>query len=203
MLSIQWTRDTGARPGCCASDAASRISLGPGEGQRAGPPAAHGQSTSGSRSSGAGRRSPRVSARPLATIRSPPVVFETSISHRRGRAFDERDRAESVPVCLVNEALVRRLLPGRSPLGMRLAIRPASAPRANPIVREIVGVVRQVKGRPDETVDFLQIYVPLSQNTVSRHLPTRPPFATALRWRLWSVLVPKERQDRSRRQEHD
>ena len=83
-----------------------------------------------------------------------------------GRAFDERDRADSVPVCMVNEAFVRRFFQGRSPIGMRLAIRPMSAPQAKPFIREIVGVARQVKGRPDETDDFLQIYVPLAQNTV-------------------------------------
>jgi putative ABC transport system permease protein len=49
---------------------------------------------------------------------------------------------------------------------MRLAIRPMSAPKVNPFIREIVGVARQVKGRPDETDDFLQIYIPLAQNTV-------------------------------------
>jgi putative ABC transport system permease protein len=35
-----------------------------------------------------------------------------------------------------------------------------------PFIREIVGVARQVKGRPDETGEFMQIYVPLAQNTV-------------------------------------
>jgi putative ABC transport system permease protein len=83
-----------------------------------------------------------------------------------GRPFDERDRADSVPVCMVNEAFVRRFLQGRSPIGMRLAIRPMAYPQADPFIREIVGVARQVKGRPDETDDFLQIYVPLAQNTV-------------------------------------
>ena len=33
-----------------------------------------------------------------------------------------------------------------------------------PVVREIVGVARQVKGRPDETEDLVQIYVPLAQD---------------------------------------
>jgi putative ABC transport system permease protein len=83
-----------------------------------------------------------------------------------GRAFDERDRAETVPVCMVNEAFARRFFQGRSPIGMRLAIRPTAFPQAKPFIREIVGVARQVKGRPDETDDFLQIYVPLAQNTV-------------------------------------
>jgi putative ABC transport system permease protein len=31
-------------------------------------------------------------------------------------------------------------------------------------VREIVGVARQVKGRPDETKDFVQLYAPMAQD---------------------------------------
>ena len=31
-------------------------------------------------------------------------------------------------------------------------------------MREIVGVARQVKGRPDETKDFVQLYVPMAQD---------------------------------------
>jgi putative ABC transport system permease protein len=34
------------------------------------------------------------------------------------------------------------------------------------VVREVVGVARQVKGRPDETEDLLQVYVPIAQNPV-------------------------------------
>ncbi len=82
-----------------------------------------------------------------------------------GRSFDERDHDDTVSVCMVNEAIARGYFRGRSPLGARLAIRPAAAPQADPIVLQIVGVVRQVKGRPDEPEDFLQIYVPLTQRT--------------------------------------
>ena len=108
------------------------------------------------------------SARPIADYQiASPSYFDTlDLPIVGGRAFDERDRADTVPVCMVNEAFVRRLFPGRSPIGMRLAIRPSSAPQAKPFIREIIGVVRQVKGRPDETDDFLQMYIPLAQNTV-------------------------------------
>ncbi len=97
-----------------------------------------------------------VSATYFATVDLPIV---------QGRGFDARDRRDGVQVCLVNEAFVRGHLRGRSPLGMRVAIRPTGAPEAAPIIREIVGVARQVKGRPDETEALLQIYVPLTQNT--------------------------------------
>jgi putative ABC transport system permease protein len=80
-----------------------------------------------------------------------------------GRAFDRRDRGDSVPVCIVNEAFARAFR-GRSPIGQRVALRLASAPDSKPFIREIVGVARQVKGRPDETADFVQLYVPMAQD---------------------------------------
>ena len=62
----------------------------------------------------------------------------------------------------MNEAFARTFR-GRSPIGQRVALRPASSPEAKPVVREVVGVARQVKGRPDETRDFVQLYVPMAQ----------------------------------------
>jgi hypothetical protein len=73
-----------------------------------------------------------------------------------GRAFNERDTRTSGAVCLVNEALATRFFAGGSPVGAHL--------RIGDTVREIVGVVHQVKHRPDEVEDLLQIYSPLSQN---------------------------------------
>lgn len=79
-----------------------------------------------------------------------------------GRGFNDRDTRDTVPVCIVNEAFVRRYLQNRSPIGVRVAIRPEV--QAQPVVREIVGVARQVKGRPDEREDLIQIYVPITQS---------------------------------------
>ena len=94
-----------------------------------------------------------------------PTYFETlDLPVVAGRAFTDRDTSTTVPVCMVNEAFARKYLQGRSPMGLRVAMRPASAPQATPIVREIVGVARQVKGRPDETEDLIQIYVPMRQD---------------------------------------
>ncbi len=80
-----------------------------------------------------------------------------------GRGFDKRDTGDSTPVCIVNEAFVRGYLNGRSPIGMRVAVRPTSA-QVKPVVREIVGVARQVRGRPDETEDLVQVYAPIAQD---------------------------------------
>jgi putative ABC transport system permease protein len=93
-----------------------------------------------------------------------PTYFRTvDLPVVAGRAFDERDAPDSVQVCIVNEAFVRRYLQGRSPIGVRVTIRQTAD--AEPVVREIVGVARQVKGRPDETEDLVQLYVPLAQDT--------------------------------------
>jgi putative ABC transport system permease protein len=66
-------------------------------------------------------------------------------------------------VCLVSDAFVRRLLGARPAIGTRIALRPPDTPDAAAAVREIVGVVRQVAGRPDEREPAAQIYVPLAQ----------------------------------------
>ena len=39
-----------------------------------------------------------------------------------GRGFTDRDTPQSPPVCIVNEAFVRRVLRGRNPIGMRIAL---------------------------------------------------------------------------------
>ena len=93
-----------------------------------------------------------------------PAYFSTlDLPILEGRAFDRRDARDGVPVCIVNEAFAR-VFRGRSPVGRRVALRPTASPQAKPLVREIVGVARQVKGRPDETRDFVQIYVPMAQD---------------------------------------
>jgi putative ABC transport system permease protein len=82
-----------------------------------------------------------------------------------GRPFDGRDTLTGQQVCIVNEAFVRAHLQGRSPIGQRVALSDSREPNAPQTVREIVGVARQVKARPDETEDLLQVYVPLAQDT--------------------------------------
>ena len=91
-----------------------------------------------------------------------PAYFETvDLPIVAGRAFTERDTASSTRVCIVNEAFVRRHLQGRTPIGVRLMFHPPDSP--DPQIRQIVGVARQVKARPEETEDLIQIYTPLAQ----------------------------------------
>ena len=111
---------------------------------------------------------PEESGRPTADFQivSPGYFPTLDLPLVAGRNFDDRDTGDRASVCIVNEAFVRNYLRGRSPIGTRIATRPALAVQAKPVVREIVGVARQVKGRPDETEDLIQIYVPIAQNAL-------------------------------------
>ena len=61
----------------------------------------------------------------------------------RGRAFDARDRKDTQPVAIVNQALARQFFPGADPLQHSIKLGPAGNP-ANPWLT-IVGVVADVK----------------------------------------------------------
>jgi len=82
----------------------------------------------------------------------------------QGRDFTPADTAAAAPVCIVNEAFVRRYLRGRNPIGMRLHVQQQTIASPGVAAREIVGVARQVRARPNETVPVPQVYVPLPQN---------------------------------------
>jgi len=93
-----------------------------------------------------------------------PGYFQTvDLPIVAGRAFDDRDTATSTRICIVNEAFVRRFLRGRNPIGVRVLFQAGSE---NAQIRQIVGVARQVKARPDETEDLLQTYVPITQDAI-------------------------------------
>jgi putative ABC transport system permease protein len=115
-----------------------------------------------------GEATPDRSQLPSADLQivSPGYFRTLDLPLADGRRFDERDTADRSPVCIVNEAFVERYLHGRSPIGVRIATRTSLSAQAPTVVREIVGVARQVKGRPDEIDDLLQVYVPISQNPV-------------------------------------
>jgi predicted permease len=83
-----------------------------------------------------------------------------------GRAFTDSDTLDSPRVCVVSEAFVRTYLGGRSPIGVQIGLRPAQIPQAKPDIREIVGVVGQVKDRPDEIDAVAQVYVPFEQRPI-------------------------------------
>lgn len=96
-------------------------------------------------------------------IVSPSYLPMLGVALLEGRGLSATDTAGSPDVCLVDEEFVRRFLQGRSVLGTRIAINAmVLPPRAIP--REIVGVVAQVKERPDEREPQPHVYVPIAQN---------------------------------------
>ena len=110
---------------------------------------------------------PRTDGPPQATSYDmiSPGYFETlGIAILRGRSFSVQDVADGTPVCIVSEAFVRRYLGGREPLGARIEVTAMAFGAPRLVVREIVGVVRQVRSTPAEDAPTPHLYVPIAQN---------------------------------------
>jgi putative ABC transport system permease protein len=81
-----------------------------------------------------------------------------------GREFTGADTDRGAAVCVVNETFARRYLRDRTPIGSRLMIRGSNSGGGPLPVREVVGVVGDVKERPDEEGIQPQLYVPVEQD---------------------------------------
>jgi putative ABC transport system permease protein len=86
----------------------------------------------------------------------------------RGRLFTEQDTATSPPVVLINETMARRSFPDEDPIGKRLDITGVT------YMREIVGIVGDVKQESLRTPTPPQVYEPFAQQP-------RPGFHVLLR----------------------
>jgi putative ABC transport system permease protein len=83
----------------------------------------------------------------------------------RGRTFTDHDTTSTIQVCIVNEGFVRRHLNGRDPIGVRVSVSSMDLRGGpTPVVREIVGVSRQVTTEAGEKEPAIEIYVPITQN---------------------------------------
>jgi predicted permease len=102
-----------------------------------------------------------------------PGWFETmSIPLRSGRDFEAGDRIGSRPVAIVNEAFVRRFLPGAQPIGqsIRLAFDPLGF---DPATRyEIVGVVGDAVYTTPREGMLATMFVPIAQRKPSEFWET-------------------------------
>jgi putative ABC transport system permease protein len=97
-------------------------------------------------------------------IVSPSYFSTLDLAIVAGRNFDQRDTPTGPRVAIVNEAFARAL-GGRNPIGMQIAAAPSDS-TDKPTILEIVGVAKQVKQRPDETNDFVQLYGLLGQDLI-------------------------------------
>lgn len=112
-----------------------------------------------------------------------PGYFDTlEIPLIRGRAFDAGDRSETRPVAIIDAAMAERFWPGEDPLGQLLQTDMVDAP-----VREVVGVVGNVRQDRYQRVPQSQLYVPRLQ------VPLRMDNAMALRLLLTAVVVKTDR----------
>jgi predicted permease len=80
---------------------------------------------------------------------------------RRGRKFDDRDRANSTPVMIVNAAFARRYFPNEDPIGRRVMIRFTRL--AQEATREIVGVVGDMRHEGLHAEPHPTVFVPHAQ----------------------------------------
>ncbi|HEY1109072.1 MAG TPA: ABC transporter permease [Opitutaceae bacterium] len=91
-------------------------------------------------------------------IVTPDFFRMAGIRLTQGRFFTERDNAEAPKVIVVSETLARRLWPGESPLGKRIAVG-----MDKQVEREVVGVFADFKQRELESEPRFQSCVPLAQ----------------------------------------
>jgi putative ABC transport system permease protein len=89
--------------------------------------------------------------------------FKTAgIPLREGRSFDQREQLNSPPVVIVNERFAQKYFPGQNVIGKR--IQPGlSADDSGDKMREIVGVVGNVKHLSLRNEDSPEMYVPQPQ----------------------------------------
>jgi predicted permease len=107
-----------------------------------------------------GQPEPRPGEVPLANMYNISPGYLRAIKTRlvAGRDFDERDKQSSTLVGLVNEALVRQLLPGQDPIGARYR----HSKDGKWI--QIIGVVEDGKCRSLGELPSPTIFEPLAQN---------------------------------------
>ncbi len=106
-----------------------------------------------------GEMSPHADYRKI----SPDYFRAIGIRLMRGREFTERDGKDAPPVAIVNEAFARRFFPNDDPLGKRLVYEDGETKS----VREIVGLIADVKHENLADEDAAEIYVPFAQHPQS------------------------------------
>ena len=121
---------------------------------------------------------------------SPGYIETMGIPLRRGRLFNENDRAGAPLVALISESLAKLRFPGADPLGQPLHVGPTDGPPYT-----IVGVVADVRQMSLAVSQSDAVYIPASQwrfadNAMSFVIRARGDIAAlvpAVRQAVWSV----------------
>src|SRR5215813_5861981 len=103
---------------------------------------------------------------------TPNYFRSVGMQLRAGRSFTDQDNQASPKVTIINETMARRFWPGENPIGKHVALNfesmrfhPDRAPDLDvPLgMREIVGVVADVRHAGLATAAFAEMYIPLEQ----------------------------------------
>jgi putative ABC transport system permease protein len=103
---------------------------------------------------------------------SPDYFAVMGIPLASGRPFTSHDRADGLRVAIINEAMARTYWPGENPIGRRLALDfetmrffPDRPPERNVAagMREIVGVVKDIRHSSLRTQPAPEMYAPYTQ----------------------------------------
>jgi predicted permease len=95
----------------------------------------------------------------LWNVVSPEYFRTTGIRVVRGRAFERTDTAESRPVTIINETMARKVFGTGNPIGRRIR-----SWHDENVLREIVGVVSDVRYTGLASSETSLVYVPHRQN---------------------------------------
>ena len=106
---------------------------------------------------------------PLGTADRPPVVeyrmatpayFQAmQIPLRRGALFTDRDSERTQPVVVISDTMARQFWPDENPVGARVRL----GFDANQIVREVIGVVADVRSQALSQPPAPEVYIPYAQ----------------------------------------
>jgi len=127
----------------------------------------------------------------LERIASPDYFQAMGIPVLKGRAFSDVEGPSTMPVVMVNAALVRRYFPGEDPVGRRL--RPGRPDEPGAPWYAIVGVVGDVRhlgmeAAPSPEVYKLQAQAPRPAMTLVVRTESDPwTMATAVKHQVWAV----------------
>jgi len=110
-----------------------------------------------------------VHGRPVARSQRARVAFRIIESNyfecmgiplKRGRAFTAKDEQGGPPVAIINETLARQAFPAENPIGRRIRADIAFGDTEDAPMREILGVVGDVKSLSIASEPVAEVYVP-------------------------------------------
>ena len=113
-----------------------------------------------------------IEGRPMAPKDHPSADFFTTgvgyfktmgIPIIKGRDFDDRDKHGSTPVIIITETFARQYFPNEDPIGKRIHPGISSYDNEDSVMRDIVGVVGDVRNRNLSTESKPAYYVPQAQ----------------------------------------